>query len=219
MRYIYHHLGLGDHIICNGMVRYFKEQQKEIKLFCLHKNYENVSYLFRDDPNITFIPKNNDFEVKEHIIKEGVFDKTIVVGFDKMSYNNDLSFDEDFYKLAGLPFEYRFSKFFFRRDENLEREVCDELNPMKEKYIFIHGNLDREKIRKDLKIIENPKQFGIMSLISLLEEAEEIHIEESSIKCLINSFKIIHPKIYFHTYVRLNYPYLHSKGLNPMINI
>ena len=36
MKYIYHHLGLGDHIICNGLVRHFKETNEK----CLVKWHE-----------------------------------------------------------------------------------------------------------------------------------------------------------------------------------
>ena len=48
MKYIYHHLGLGDHIICNGIVRHFKEIHKTVTVFCRPNYFTNVEYMYRD---------------------------------------------------------------------------------------------------------------------------------------------------------------------------
>ena len=38
---IYHHLGIGDHIICNGLVRNFYKKHECIDLFCYNYNEKN----------------------------------------------------------------------------------------------------------------------------------------------------------------------------------
>ena len=48
MKYIYHHLGLGDHIICNGLVRYFKELHGEVKK---EKSFEDEDSYSKDSNN------------------------------------------------------------------------------------------------------------------------------------------------------------------------
>ena len=65
MKYVYHHLGLGDHIICNGMVRYFKEIYGKIKVFCKPHNYKNVEYMYRDDDNIEVLSIGEDSDVNK----------------------------------------------------------------------------------------------------------------------------------------------------------
>ena len=51
--FIHHHLGLGDHIICNGLVREFAKSYN-INLFCKSKNMYNVSVMFADVKNIIY---------------------------------------------------------------------------------------------------------------------------------------------------------------------
>ena len=84
-----------------------------------------------------------------------------------------------------------------------------------EKYIFVH-NVDKDKIRNDLKIIENPDEYSIFDLITLIENAEEVHLMESSIKNLVNSIKMDKPKFFYHKYVRKEYThsFFNAKGLN-----
>ena len=67
MIHIYHHLGLGDHIICNGLVRKIKESHEKVVVFCKTPNYENVSYMFKDDSNIIIKPFDTDELVSQYI--------------------------------------------------------------------------------------------------------------------------------------------------------
>lgn len=68
MKYIYHHLGLGDHIICNGLVRSLKNSfNEEISVFVKPQYYENISKMYRDDPNIIPLPIGNDYQVMNYI--------------------------------------------------------------------------------------------------------------------------------------------------------
>ena len=66
-----------------------------------------------------------------------------------------------FYNSINIPFDYRFTKFKFERDYENEKKIMEELNPNNEEYVFIHDDInrgfsiDRNKIRTDLKIIEN----------------------------------------------------------------
>ena len=217
--YVYTHLGLGDHIICNGIVRYVAEQCKSVYVFCKKHTFNNVEYMYRDNCNIHVVPVGEDAEVVKFINKFNLHDKTIRIGFEYLTIYPSERFDFSFYKALNLPFEYRFEKFFFTRDIKKEQKIAAELNPTQEDYIFIHGDLDRSKIRNDLKIIENPEQYKIFDLLTLLENAKEIHLMESSLKCLINSFKMLKPKLYYHQYARQYPEYYNTQGLNSYIDI
>ena len=217
--YVYSHLGLGDHIICNGIVRYIAEHCNNVYVFCKTSTFDNIEYMYRDNDNIHVLPVSGDIDVVKFIERYNLTDKTIKIGFEYLNEYPSERFDFSFYMAMNLPFENRFEKFLFVRDMVAENKVLEELNPTQEDYIFIHGNLDRSKIRKDLKIIENPEQYKIFDLIALLENATEIHLMESSLKCLINSFKVIKPKLFYHQYAREYPDYLNTQGLNPYITI
>ena len=49
--YIYHHLGLGDHFHCNGVVRFLckeKYNKSNVKLFAKKKYLEMIQFMYRD---------------------------------------------------------------------------------------------------------------------------------------------------------------------------
>ena len=227
LKYIHHHLGLGDHIICNGMVRHFCKKYDNVVIFSYTRYYENVNYMYRDLDNLEIF----DFDREEDAImfvesNTTVKNNLIKPGFEKLDSCLDrMTFDEAFYHLAGLDFQIRFDEFYIERDMDRENEDCKTLNPDGEKYIFVLDdpdrgyNIDMEKITNEYKIIRNDYQFGMFDYIKLLENAEEIHMMQTGFLDLVNSYKMDKPKIYRHNYVR-NYPAaIHSKGLNEVIGI
>jgi hypothetical protein len=218
MKYIYHHLGLGDHIICNGLVRHIKNFEDVVYVFCKPHNTKNVEYMYRDNPNIKILSVGEDIDVISYINNNNIQNDIIVVGFTGENQDEVSSFDEAFYFQHKIPFSKRFDDFYFERDFELEQNIVKELNPNNEKYIFTH-NIDISKINTNFKIIDNPVNYSIFNLISLIENAEEVHLMESSIKNLVNSYKMEKPKFFYHQYVRNYTPYLNTKGLNNLIII
>ena len=58
---IYHHLGLGDHLICNGLVRNICENNKNNFLLPAKKhNFQTVKFMFRDLNNLTVVSVDGD---------------------------------------------------------------------------------------------------------------------------------------------------------------
>jgi hypothetical protein len=213
MKYIYHHLGLGDHIICNGLVRHYKEIHGQVGVFCKNSNYEVVRYMYRDDENIQVYGIIDDSDIENCIAANGIENYVVRVGFENLYKCNAKTFDVSFYEGCKIPFLVRFTDFHIDRDLDLERKILDELNPNREKYIFTH-NVNKDKIKSNFKIIDNPENFNIFNLISLIENAEEVHVMESSIKNLINSYKMSKPKFFYHKYVRQYGTYYNTIGLN-----
>lgn len=54
--FIHHHLGLGDHIICNGIVRYVVKNYdfNNVALVVKNSNLNNVRRMFSDLSQISF---------------------------------------------------------------------------------------------------------------------------------------------------------------------
>lgn len=220
MNYIYHHLGLGDHIICNGLVRHFAEKYEEVTVFCKSNNYENVSYMFRDDKKIIISPHENDRDVLDYIKINNLSSNVFMIGFGNLWSKNPSTFDIGFYDCVNLPFDIRFNKFKLERDYETEKKVLEEMNPNNDDYIFVHDDpernflIDNNKLRSDLKIIKNNTNYSIFEMLGVIENATEVHLMQSSFKDLVNSIKIDKPKFFYHSYVR-KYPNTYNtQGLN-----
>jgi len=222
-KYIYHHMGLGDHFTCNGLVRHYYKQYDKLYLFC-YKHFEsNIQFMYRDLPNLYTIGLSSDVEVDEYISKNNLNDQLIKIGFDKSRalQHQVETFDEGFYLAENLPFSIRFDEYFVERDMDKEMELYQTLNPTDEDFIFVHEDpergmfLDKSRIRQDLKIIGNDKKFLIFDYIYLLSKAKEVHVMQSSLKDMINSYSFPNTKCILHNYVRNYDSYANTKGLNP----
>ena len=212
---IYPHQGLGDHIICNGLVRHFSENFS-IKLFCKLHILPNISYMYRDNELIKLIPINDDTEGMS--LLNGCDNIKLILGFHNREYSLDnTSFDKAFYTLAKINFNIRFDKFYTQRDEEKENSVYKILNPDDAPYIYVHDDkalnyvIAHTKHRQDMNIIYNDMRYNIFEMRKILENATEIHTMQTGMYDFCNSIDLACP-IYVHLYVR-NYPpsYL-SKG-------
>jgi hypothetical protein len=224
MKYIYHHLGLGDHIVNNGMVRNFYKKYDAITLFSYKHNVKNVQYMYRDLEKFQVIGVESDSQADFYISNNNL--DCLKIGFSDLSdVMPKLPFDKAFYKLAGLDFSVRFDEFYFERDLEKEKEVLNILNPTGEKYIFIHDDssrgfsIDMSRIKIEYKVIMNDKRFNVFDYITLIENAEEIHFMQSSFKELMCSYELKKPTLYQHNYVRQYDESMNSSGLNPFIEI
>lgn len=221
-KYIYHHMGLGDHFTCNGLVRHYYKQFEKVYLFCYKHFEDNIKFMYRDLPNLQTIGLGSDNEVEEYISKNNLYNQLIKIGFDKSrSLQHQVeTFDLGFYVAENLPFSIRFDEYFVERNMDSELHLYQTLNPTDEDFIFVHEDpergmfLDKNRIRQDLKIIGNDKRFLIFDYIYLISKAKEVHVMQSSIKDMINSYSFPDTKFILHNYVRNYDSYANTKGLN-----
>lgn len=211
---IYHHLGLGDTIECNGMIRHYSELYSQVDVFAKSNYYELVKYMYRDEPRIVINEVSQNAEHSEVSSFISTYEGEVLIPGHK-DYFSNLSFfqqekmgpGEAFYFLAKLPWDYRNEKFFIQRDLHKEKEVFSKLNSKNEKFIFVHDDIDRGfliDVKTEYEIIKNDKSINMWHLIHLLEKAEEIHCMSSSILCLIDclSSSIKFNKLFLHYNIR-----------------
>ena len=213
--FIYHHMGLGDFISCNAIIRKLCNQNKEIFLICKSRLIKNVEFMYRDLNNLFLINIKDENEIDpffKSINLEKKNYKIIELGFDNFHKtisnkfkNKDFTTDMVFYKQLNIPYDHRFKKTYWKRDFKNEKRVYKKLNPTNEDYIFVHDDPDRNikidrfiNLKRKIKIIKNDKSEIIFNLGLTIERAKEIHIIESSIRHLIETLNIKHNKIFLY---------------------
>lgn len=208
--YIYHHLGLGDHFICNGLVRTIYKKYDRVYLFCKPRNFKNISFLYRDLPNLKIIAFD-DPDVKQFMSINPDNNYLIVghekfLGWPKIPGPDGYKSDQRFYYLGGVPLENKWKEFFVKRDLEAEKETFKKLGLKEgEEFAFVHDD-DQRKITKELpkmKIIKpSNMEFSPFDYLYTIEKAKEIHCIDSSFFCLIECIGINKENMYFHKYAR-----------------
>ena len=193
--YVHHHLGMGDHIICNGMVREIYKNYEKVNLFVKHNNFINVSFMYRDLPNINLIPIDGDNEIYNNYEHNNI----LRVGFGhlgRLMGEFGIGWDAAFYKQLDIDFNKRWDSFYVMRDKEREQNLYHMLNPNNEKFCLIHSNgsdgVDRinyDMINNDLlKIIISPSYTNnIFDYYKLIEDSSQIHCVDSSFLHLSDS--------------------------------
>jgi len=212
---IHHHLGLGDHLDCNGMVRYILKNTNYDKIHVFSKSnyYDMIEYMYRDNPNIYVaqIDKNlnEDQQVFQYVKESGIED-FLRVGFENYPFGQEHLHDKNcwefFYDQVKIPYSARTDYFYFERDNEQEVRLSKKLNPENKPYIFVHDDKSRgyEVDRKHfldskLLVVENDITENIFYFTKILEEATEIHCMESSFKSLIDLYAGTN-KIFYHDF-------------------
>ena len=203
---LHHHLGMGDHIICNGLVRSLLDTNDIIYLLCKEANAPRVLRMFDDDERI--IPVSIPDGVDEHLFTAdytaSVSMKYLRCGFS--TWDAHETFDKVFYRHAEIDYQNRWSRFYLRRDKEAEEKAFKLMNPNQQEFVFVHDDHSRGmniSIR-DTKylVIRNNPSINIFELCILLENAKEIHCMESSIRCLIEHLPKVTCPLYLHSSVR-----------------
>jgi hypothetical protein len=196
---IHHHLGLGDHFVCNGLVNFIANQHTDsIDLICKKHNFPTVEYLYSENNKINVVPiecKGNELEeVNKYALSQNK--KILRIGFQHCDPSN---WDQSFYKQAGIDFieRYQFFKLPKQKPNNLIK-VPD--HP----YILVHNESSGGKYNLSIQTkidkfyITRQEGYHLLSYIDIITSAQEIHCIDSSVFHLIDSMPNITNKLYFH---------------------
>jgi hypothetical protein len=213
--YVHHHLGLGDHIDCNAMIRIFLEEYDfdVINVFVKERYSDMIKYMYRDEPNIkpTTVPNEDEYATILKFIQENNIENFLKVGHEFYPWGKEeelgMGCAEIFYNLVNIPYERRFDDFYYERDKDEEQRVYEKLNPEDEDYIFVHDDASRgfeitkEKIKEiysdDIKIIRNDITENLFNFGMILEKAKQIHCMESAFRSLVEVLDTT-DELFFH---------------------
>ena len=183
--FVYHHLGLGDHILCNGLVRSILRIENPQFLFLPVKahNFETVRSMYTDDSRIVCIPVQSDADVS-HLSQVAHARKIIRSGFE----NTRTDWDVSFYDSIGLPFSDRWSSFKILRNADREDALRKKLLLGSEPYIVVHdlssvGRFEQMVVdAQGLRVVTVDKVTNnLLDWCGVIEGAEEFHGIDSSV--------------------------------------
>lgn len=205
--FVYHHLGLGDHIICQALVRHFAAEYGVVGLMVRRSYLDSVRFMYRDDPAVRFFAVRDDREVAA-FLRRWPQTRHIRVGHEHLNISK-VTFAESFYNQFGLDYACRWDRGIRRdpaREEDLFRRIVTQPGP----YIFVHEDkkrgygIDMSRLPGTLPVIRS--QPGLTANIFdyglVLERAAEIHTIDSSFRHVVDTLNLTGPRLFLHLYAK-----------------
>ncbi len=205
--FVYHHLGLGDHIICLALVRHFAAEHGSVGLMVRRSYLDSVRFMYRDDPAVRFFVVRDDREV-EAFLSQWPETRCIRVGHEQLNISK-VTFAENFYNQYGVDYARRWDGSIRRdplREESFFRRVVTQPGP----YIFVHEDprrrfgIDLSRLPKDMHIIHSQPDLtpNIFDYGLVLERAAEIHTIDSSFRHIVDTLNLTGPRLFLHLYAK-----------------
>jgi hypothetical protein len=229
--YMVHHLGLGDHILCNAIYRNFAKQYDVCAIPVKQRNAQSLSDMLADLKNVHIL-ELKDQSADSLMLQQEAQYRTL--GFDiiKLGYFGEnflkdahMRYDANYYLQAGLDFDKRWSEFHYPRDLEVEYELFKKVcgGAKEGEYIFFHEDpsrgfvINRNLIPEDYKLITpgTKKQHTLgcdddgrfFQYGYILENAASIHCIESAFVALADSLSLPSSiQKYAHRYARPEAP-------------
>jgi len=201
--FIYQHMGLGYHLICNGLIRKLIRPDQQYWMFVKPHNIGSVAYMYRDISNLGFI-KCDDASAISFINHNQVADRLYLIGFRWVDMSR--SFEDNFYLQHKVSINEKWDSFRCDRDVELETTIYDHYN-IREPYIFVHDDyrykLDETRFPKGMRIIR--PEIGLVDNIfayaTVMERANQIHCMESCFGFMADNMGL-NKELFMHRYCR-----------------
>jgi hypothetical protein len=197
---LHHHSGLGDAIVCNGMVNYLCEKYDKIYLAAHYKIYDQLNHLYSENDVVELLHYKQAIDIyKNKKIP------VLRVGFEK----NRKKFNISFYEQLGLDYQISFDMFYIPTNKSKETDLQNHLikeYKIKKQYMLIHqvssyGRVDLE-IKSNLEKIYVEMETDIFKNLffykKVIEDSEEIHCIDSSFLHLVERVPTS-ARLYFHS--------------------
>jgi hypothetical protein len=195
---LHHHLGLGDHFVCNGLVNYISDIHETIYLACKKSNFNTIKCLYSENKKVkVFSISNENTEVAQF---SNFMNLPILrVGFE---YCNRNEWNTSFYSQLSIDFSVRYNRFYLPKTIPYEDQVFELF--AKDEYCLVHretseGSYDIQ-IDTKLPMVEISKNTdpykNLISYRKLIKNAKEIHCVNSSVFHLVDSLDLKSKLVY-----------------------
>jgi hypothetical protein len=222
------HLGMGDQITCNGLVRELYKKHSKLYVYCKLKYFYSIEFMYRDLPDLHVLPMEE--QGAYNFVSHHKIDK-----FYKLSFNPttemqqgipvELTVEKTFYKQAGIDFSKKWESFSVQRDARRETQLFENFRLIPGEYIFIHEDNPRKQTINP-ELIEDKKVSvfralpdhtnNIFDFCSIIQNAKEIHVIESCMMFLIDLIFqdcSITKKLFIHRYTKPIKPFEYPKNI------
>lgn len=199
----YTHLGLGDHIICNGLIRDLAVKHGRVFTFVKPHNYTSVAAMYDGSPvNLIVATDEQAMDLLSWMAPQGFK----FIGHHKL--NRSIGFDRSFYEIAGIAFERRWDAFMVTRNHAREINLMGKLI-LPDEYVFVHDDpergykIDLTQVPR-LPVVRATRNMtdNILDWIGVIQHAKSVHCIESSFAFLIDSLKTVPKELVLHRYAR-----------------
>lgn len=193
--FIMPHLGLGDAIICAGIVSWYSGRFS-VTYPCYERNLDSVNELF-SGLDVKVVSVSDDNHAKAY---ERSSNLVLRLGFNGDEFQPCV-FDQSFYCQAGIPFENRWS--FFDK-------FTVPYSELKKDTLFIHDDPSRDMcISSNFyprgKHIIRPERLAATTIfywLNAIQTCEEIHCISSCFALLADSVPLKAKRKVIHAYAR-----------------
>lgn len=220
------HMGLGDHIVLNGLVRKISLDNPNKKIFLCTREaiHKNIELLYSDDEkiipvNLLFYPKPNENYslddknspwIKSAQMYASMHDLELVtIGYYKYFHSNP--WDYNFYASSNIDYKIKYEMFHIPQQimDKAEENYKNLIQPLikSEEYVFVHDDPLRNyniNISTNKKVLRNTdkvfKTLNIFDMIPVLKNANELRMIGSSLICLCDLLGIPSDKQSAHYY-------------------
>lgn len=205
---LYPHLGLGDMIICNGMVNKLSSFFSKINLIVDKKFHDQVKYLFSNNPKIEIVSET-PIEVNnldDFVTKLALKNNLMILRVAQLKSGKPFYYE--FYKSIGLPYKISYKEFNMPVDKNLQDELKTHLinfyNVDPKNYRLVHKDSSNKsynlKINSSNIIFVEEKSDLFKNIFlynKIIQDASEIHCINSSFLHLVDRVDT-KAKLYYH---------------------
>lgn len=187
---VWHHPGLGDHLICNGLVNALADEHEVVYVPCKRHHLDTVRCLYSEQPRVQPFPVDAWPQDVERFSREKGC-QILRVGHEHTDRDR---FDVSFYRQLNMPFELRYSRFALPLVIPHEEELYDRLAPAAGGYCLVHregtGGIYELTIASMLPVVYvDPRTNPFNNLLAyrkLIRDAAEIHCINSSVIHLVD---------------------------------
>lgn len=194
---LYPHLGLGDAIICNGLVNNLSNYFLKINLIANKQFHEQLDYLYEENSSVNIISEypevvnNLDKFVENLAINTGL--KVLRVS----QLKSGKPFYREFYKSVNLPYRYSYNKFYLPEDTKRQHILKNHLietyqaNPLQYALVHKDSSIDSYNLeitnKSQILVEKESDQFNNIFLYKdVIKDAKEIHCVNSSFVHLVD---------------------------------
>ena len=210
------HLGLGDCLACNGLVRYLAADRPLVLVVCKRVSSVSVAFMYRDLSKVQLLVVGDDSDISPAFgASSAVLASFLAAGFETLLLGRHrgplpggAGFVDAHYDQAGVPREARYTHFRVDRNELLEWRF----RPAAAVYSFVHDDPDRgiavllppgaprpfHPGRADVR----PGSDNVFAFVGMMEGALEIHCCDSSFAWLADLLDLRPGRRTLHCYAR-----------------